>query len=163
MKLFQYIKDKWYLRKRKKQLEQAPKDLGDAIMAFDAGMTDAQRAMFAKEPSDCPGAKFHFFGGMAMRNDWGLWNKEQPLTQWFRARGIWHADDMSAIIYKAYWCFLNDVPFCLAKEAEYYEKFWTNCGIGFDGVVIPNYFPTGKPKQITFDRKGAQVNIETKK
>jgi hypothetical protein len=131
-----FIKKWWMLRKRKKLLAKAPKDLGDAILVLDKDMTDELRGKFAKEPAEHPGAKYHFFGGMAMRNNWGLWDKEQPLTKWFRARGIWHADDMSAIILKAYWCFLSDVPFHIAKEAEHYKKFWEKSGLGFDGEKL---------------------------
>lgn len=125
-------------RQRKKQLAKAPKTLFQAVEALDKYMTDDSRKRFAKEDGTSPGSNFHFGGAMAMRNNWGLWDNEQPLTKWFRDYGVWHADDMSSIIFKAYWCFLNEVNFDIEKESEFYKNFWKNQGSGFDGVELPN-------------------------
>ena len=133
-----FIKAWWQNRQRKKLLKDAPKTLYEAILKLDDLMTDEARVRFAKESGTSPGSKFHFGGGMAMRNNWGLWDKEQPLTTWFRNNGIWHADDMSSLIYKAYWCFLNDMRFDIDNEVYFYESYWKMTGVGFDGVKLEN-------------------------
>jgi hypothetical protein len=112
--------------------EQIPVSLDAALETLDKMSSQEDKDWFSKQPEEHPGAALHFNAGMAMRNSWKLWHKEEPLTQWFRARGIWHADDMSAIIYKAFWCKVNDKPFNLDKEIAYYITFWATQGIGFD-------------------------------
>lgn len=82
--------------------------------------------------------RIHHSGGMAMRNRWGLWsalNKEQettPIAQWFADRGILHADDMSAIIYMAFWAEVTCNEFDLDKRIQYYRRFWKSQGINPD-------------------------------
>jgi hypothetical protein len=122
--------------KRKRQLKRAPKDLWQAVHELYVNSDESDRNRFMREPSDHPGSQFHFGSGMAMRNIWGLWIKEQPLTQWFRSHGIWHADDMCALIYKAYWCSLHDKRFDIDKEAQHYKDYWTKQGVGFDGEKL---------------------------
>ena len=129
MKLFNF--EKWT-----KKEEIVPKNLQDAIVFLYNNSSEHERFYFSQEPADHPGSRYHFSCGRVMRNGWGLWEKEKPLTQWFRNHGIWHADDMSAIIYKAYWCFLNSAPFAIQEEAKQYETFWKKSGLGFDGKEI---------------------------
>lgn len=70
-------------------------------------------------------------GGMGMRNAWGLWH-DSPLASWFRERGIWHADDMSAIIGTAFYHRLvGDKTIddeWLAKERAFYDDYWAKAG-----------------------------------
>lgn len=126
----------WLANLRKKQLAKAPKTLLQAVEALDKSATDEDRVKFAKEDGNSPGANLHFCGGMAMRNEWGLWDKEKPLTKWFREYGVWHADDMSSIIYKSYWRFLNGKEFNMVKESIECEKYWKRQGLGFDGIKL---------------------------
>ncbi len=78
-----------------------------------------------------------FGGGMAMRNEWGLWRKTGPLNKWFRANGIWHGDDKSAIIFKTFACRVGGETLDIAKEAAHYADFWLRtAGQGFDGKQV---------------------------
>jgi hypothetical protein len=53
-------------------------------------------------PTQC-----HFNFGMALRNDWSLWDKNTILVKWFyKTYGVNHADDISGIILECLW---NDV------------------------------------------------------
>ena len=134
------ILEKWLksrkTREREAKLAKAPWTLDDAVQFLLINTPADEAAEFAKEPEDSPGASIHFTCGMAMRNGWGLWIKEQPLTQWFRQHRIWHADDMSATIYKAFWCKLNNKPFSIHEETTYYINYWFDQGLGFDGEPI---------------------------
>ena len=112
--------------------EQIPDSLDAALELFDRMSSQEDKDYFSNQSGEHPGAELHFSAGMAMRNSWKLWQKDEPLAKWFRERGIWHADDMSAIIYKAYWCKLNNKPFDLNTEVAFYEKFWADNGLGFD-------------------------------
>ena len=63
------------------------------------------------------------FNGMAMRNGLGLWTGS-PLAQFFWDNDIWHADDMSGVIFACFHRYLNGKPLKVAKEAKYYKKYW---------------------------------------
>jgi hypothetical protein len=74
----------------------------------------------------------HMFGGMSMRNSWGLWFNETAIGKFFQERGLHHGDDRSAVILKAFWCKMNDKPFSLDTEVAYYRDYWANAGVDPD-------------------------------
>lgn len=65
----------------------------------------------------------HHTLGRALRNDWGLWG-DNELTQWFNTIGIFHADDMSAIISTSFHRHLNNKDIDLDGQVAYYKKYW---------------------------------------
>jgi hypothetical protein len=112
-----------------------PENLDEALKLIIDQSREADLQEFAAIDEDSPGAYLHFGAGMAMRNAWRLWHKDGPLNEWFRANGIWHGDDKSAIIYKALYCKLKNKPFSIEDEVRYYKLFWlATAGIEFDGV-----------------------------
>jgi hypothetical protein len=152
------ILEKWLksreAKEREAELDKAPKTLDEAVQfLFDHTAAD-EKVEFSKEPE---GTSTMFWGGMAMRNNWGLWEKGQPLTQWFREHRIWHADDMSSIIYRAFWCKLNDKPFNINDEVVYYLNYWADtAGQGFDGEPLEN--PPPRKHEIKL-RNGMTIHI----
>lgn len=123
-----------------------PTTLDQAVDLILAQMTEEEKADYRLEPEDHPGARFHHFGGMAMRNDWRLWEKTGPLNEWFRSHGVWHGDDKSGLIFKALWCRLNGRELDIAAEAAHYAQFWREtAGLDFDGMQISGIDP---PKQL---------------
>lgn len=101
-----------------------PSTLDEAVDLVLSNMTEADKDAYAMEDPECPGAKYHHFGGMAMRNDWGLWYHETPLAQWFARHGIYMADDRSAVVFKALYCRLTGRSFDIGAEAMFYQQFW---------------------------------------
>ena len=156
MNIIQRTLNWWQDRCESKELEKnranAPTTLDDAVNELILGMSLEELAAFAKENPDHPGSSRHFGHGMWLRNNWDLWNRETPtdLVKWFRSNGLWHADDFSAIIYKALYCRLTNTPFDIKAEAAYYERFWRESAcLGFDGVEIPGCKrPTGSCMKI---------------
>ena len=69
-------------------------------------------------------AEFHFTTGMAMRNMWELWDKRSILNHYFNSIGIFHADDMSAIIMESFKRILNGEPIELDKQVKFYKDYW---------------------------------------
>ena len=67
--------------------------------------------------------QYHFSLGMWMRNNWGLWQGSK-LSKWFNERGIFHPDDMSAIILDSYWHHLCGLPINFEEQAEVYKQYW---------------------------------------
>ncbi len=61
--------------------------------------------------------------GMGFRNGMGLW-RLNPLTMHFRLRGIWHADDMSSIIKKSFYRYLNNEPIKFREQKKKYQEYW---------------------------------------
>lgn len=61
--------------------------------------------------------------GMGFRNGMGLW-KINPLTLYFRIRGIWHPDDMSSIIKTSFYRYLNNQPIRFREQKKKYQKYW---------------------------------------
>lgn len=112
----------------------SPKNLEDAIARLYKDGTKEQLEMFKASDERWPGANVHFTGGMAMRNAWNLHGSTGPLNEYFRSVGIWHGDDKSSLIFKALHAKLNNKPFDVAEEAEYYRLFWLRTGLDFDGV-----------------------------
>jgi hypothetical protein len=110
--------------------------LDDVVNDIVEDMTEKDIVEYKKESEKHPGSKFHFFGGMAMRNNLGLWRNDSPLTNWFSENGVFHGDDRSATIYKALWCKLNDKPFDIKKEASHYQAYWKQKGVNPDGTEI---------------------------
>lgn len=132
MKIIENIKNLF----RWKKIEVIPNDLENALEMLMSSVPSEDKERFAKRPKNKAVAQCHFGGGMNMRNNWKLWEKESNLSMWFRNRGVWHPDDMSAIIFKAFWCKLNGIYFDIDIEAEYYAEYWKREGIGFDGEKI---------------------------
>lgn len=122
-----------------KPVQLIPSTLDEAVDQIVQTMTLDDKLAFAAEDPECPGALYHHGFGTSLRNNWGLWDKNSPLAQWFRERGLWHADDFSGCIFKSLWCRLNGLQFDIEKERAYYEEFWKESGLGFDGVELPAF------------------------
>jgi hypothetical protein len=98
--------------------------LDDVVADIIAHMTPQEIVDYKQEDSEYPGIRFHFSGGMSMRNNLGLWYNETPIARWFKENGIHHGDDRSACIYKALYARLKGIPFDIAAEARYYKEWW---------------------------------------
>ena len=68
-------------------------------------------------------AKYHFSLGMAIRNRWGLW-RGSPLAKQMQKMGFTHADDMSSVILKTFWCKRHKQDFRLQERAAHYKAYW---------------------------------------
>jgi hypothetical protein len=120
-------------------IDNIPETLDEAVDTIMAQMSEQDRAWFRDTPDAA--ASIHHGPGTALRNGWGLWDKESPLAVWFRARGLWHADDFSGTIFDAVSARLRGEPFDLAAEVAHYTAFWRESGCGFDGERIPGHVP----------------------
>lgn len=66
----------------------------------------------------------HFGLGRQIRNEWGMWNPDSDLYKWFAAKGIFHADDMSGIIFTSFERRLRNEPIDLDGQIEFYKNYW---------------------------------------
>lgn len=69
--------------------------------------------------------KYHFSVGMNIRNAWGLWKEDSTLHGHFKERfGLFHADDMSGLIFHCFHKAINDKPWEAEEKAQYYLEYW---------------------------------------
>ena len=98
-----------------------PKNLTEALERLETEITYEDLERFRKD--GVPPA-WHFSGGMAMRNAWGLWQPNTPLVKYFKRLGVWHADDMSGIIMKCLVRRLKGEPLLVKNQVRAIKAFW---------------------------------------
>jgi hypothetical protein len=96
----------------KKQEEFIPNDFYEAVNFL----------IEQKVPINNP--MFHFFGGMSLRNNWGLWHNETAIAKWFTEKGLYHGDDRFDILQKAVKSKINGSNFDIDYEIKYYQDWW---------------------------------------
>lgn len=101
-----------------------PIDIEDCFKQLDQQLkTTAVNEYKSKTEKDATTLS-HFGLGLWMRNNWGLW-KGSRLSTYFNKLGISHPDDMSSIILKSYYRFLNKQSIDLNKQIEEHKEFWS--------------------------------------
>lgn len=81
-------------------------------------------------------SKFHFMAGMGVRNYYGLW-QSNGLTKYFNEKlGIYHADDMSGILFEALWNRIHEQTYNPAPTIERFEAHWAKSGTNMKGEKI---------------------------
>ena len=81
----------------------------------------------------------HHSLGRFVRNTWGLWetdeSKKSDIVKFFNSWGIYHADDMSAIIFQSLRKLLidRDADIEFEKQVQHYKDFWKKHGFQ-DGI-----------------------------
>jgi hypothetical protein len=68
--------------------------------------------------------ELHYTVGRYIRNNWGLLHKKGDLYWFFRAHGIWNADDMSSIIITSAWRMMHNKPIDLERQFDFIITFW---------------------------------------
>ncbi|KKN37358.1 hypothetical protein LCGC14_0764190 [marine sediment metagenome] len=101
-----------------------PKTLDEAIQKLDELFSQKEKDFITSSPESVM-IQYHHSTGRWIRNNWGLWAKEDnELKQWFKKLDITHADDMSGIILKSYWRFKNDKTLSLKDQTQVYKDYW---------------------------------------
>lgn len=108
-----------------------PKTLEEALDHLNSTLPPESRAMVlqAADVHEFMG-QVHHFAGMALRNKWGLWFADSPLHMWFRDKlQIWHADDMSSLIYYGLFHRVRGTTPNYTEEVARYKEHWRKQGI----------------------------------
>lgn len=117
-----------------------PTNLEDILDYLDKSVSKEDKAEFLKSKL----GSFHNSIGRAMRNDWGLWDQNSEISQWFLSIGIWHADDMSGIILDSFRRRLIGLDIELNYQVENYKFYWKNSKGPESKVVIKFDKKTGE-------------------
>ena len=112
-----------------------PKDIDEAIDTLDTILSAEDKQYLTDSTSTMRGfvAATHFGLGMWMRNNWGLWGGSR-LQRYFRDRQVFHPDDMSGEILKAYYKKKIQGMEYSAEEAIEPDN------VGDNGIKIIRYF-----------------------
>lgn len=101
-----------------------PNNIDEVLIHLDQHVTEKDKKLI-RSITEEDMWDYHHTVGRAMRNDWGLWDRNSNLHQWFfKTLNIWHADDMSGIIMTSYWRHLNGVALDLENQTDRYHKHW---------------------------------------
>jgi len=100
-----------------------PANLDDCIRHIDAMWSDSVKNEVMKMTEEEFISRAHFGFGLWMRNNWGLWAGSR-LAVYFNGIGIFHPDDMSAIILTSYYRKLKGENIRLDEQVKYYQNYW---------------------------------------
>ena len=104
--------------------ETPPKNLDEAIAYFENHWNNAEKTNFKILPEEEATTKLHLSVGMWIRNTWIHGNRDTCLTNYFHTLGIFHPDDMSAIILTSLHRKLNDRKIDLQAQVKSYQDYW---------------------------------------
>ena len=102
-----------------------PKNIKEALRMMDIVISEEElKEEIRTKTEDEIGGKYHHSLGRWIRNNWNLWDENSDLHQWFKKRGIFHADDMSGIIMNSYSRKLKKQPIKLEEQIQHYKDYW---------------------------------------
>jgi hypothetical protein len=91
-----------------------------------------------------PPSAAHFGGGMALRNDWSLWEKETPLKRdAVENYKIAHADDLSGLILAWTWSIVRKESFSPLAYCTRFHNHWN--AMGTTSLQAGGYSDEGRP------------------
>lgn len=113
-------------------MDNTPKTLEEAVEILTNDNIDSIEEIKGMGEDDFL-ARAHHGLGRNLRNAWGLWFNDEPLSQWFNSLGIVHGDDRSSIILTSFYRSLLEMDFDVDKQVEHYKDFWRKQGFK-DGI-----------------------------
>jgi hypothetical protein len=122
----QRVRQRFWHWERYAPLLPVPKTLSEAVVQlYEIASKDQIIAVMQfKDPGLYTGAAHHGFG-RELRNAWQLWDNKSSLRLWFLVHlGLKHADDISSVILRCFWCTLHGEPWLVAEQVEVYYRHW---------------------------------------
>jgi len=124
-----------------------PKNLDECLEQLKKDTPKKELEKF-KNLSETDVCLYHHGCGTNMRNSWGLWSKTSPLVKYFNSISIFHADDMSSIIFKSFHRYLNDTDLKLDEQVKFYQDYWRAEGFKDGNPLNDSKDNYRKPKNI---------------
>ncbi len=66
----------------------------------------------------------HYGLGKWIRNNWGLWEGNSPISKTLYSMHLWHAEDMSTLILTSYHRHINNKPLELKQQVDHFIGYW---------------------------------------
>jgi len=102
-----------------------PTKLSECFKLLDNILSEAPDGDWFKEAEEDDAiAQSHHGLGTWIRNNWGLWEEDGMLHEYFTKLGLKHPDDMSGVILTSYHRHLNNKEIGLDEQIKHYIKFW---------------------------------------
>jgi hypothetical protein len=101
-----------------------PCNLEEALDMLISGASPEDIKVIKSHSAEHMSSAVHFGFGIAIRNNWSLWEKDTPLVNWFKGIGITHADDMSGIINTSFCHRVRGEDIALDEQVEMYQAHW---------------------------------------
>lgn len=103
-----------------------PRNLEECFIGLENEWSQELIGIFRNESEgDLP--QYHHGLGQAIRNRW-IHPRGSHLSKFFEDLGIFHPDDMSAIILTSFHRYLNDKDIRLDEQRIYFARYWLNMG-----------------------------------
>lgn len=102
----------------------SPCNLDEAVVALGYVISSKDKELFQEWSEEKFVSALHHSLGRWIRNNWGLWDERSKLHKWFKALGIWHADDMSGIIITSYYRETHNLPRRFGEQVQLYIEYW---------------------------------------
>lgn len=128
-KLINWITNWWNDQPQENNI---PSDLSEALDWLEEHVPEDEQRDIAN--GDLSASRGHFRIGRWMRNNWGLWQKNSELYDYFVDLGIRHPDDMTGIILDAFDARLRGENFSLKSRVEHYRSHWEKQGADPDTI-----------------------------
>jgi len=100
-----------------------PKNLEDAIEQLNISFPDSLKNNIKTLTENQFTAEYHFSTGLAIRNNWNLWQGSR-LSHYFHRKGIKHPDDMSGIILTSFHRQLAGKDIDLDGQIKNYKQYY---------------------------------------
>jgi hypothetical protein len=100
-----------------------PRNLEDCLIQIDQLLPDSVKHSISTHTEDEFSVVMHLSLGLWIRNNWGLW-KGSRLSNFFYEIGVFHPDDMSAIILDSYYRRSTGKDIKLEEQVKYYQDYW---------------------------------------
>jgi hypothetical protein len=111
-----------------------PKNFEECIAQLDTLINDSLKQWVICLPDGRFCGIVHHSFGMYLRNNWGLWG-DSELAENLYEMGIFHPDDMSAIILDSYQRKLKGEEIKLEEQLKYYQDYWKESGTPIDSLL----------------------------
>lgn len=106
-----------------------PKTLDEAVEILYTDIKKQQKDFYEKVKNGQEKlSSYHHTTGRNIRNSWGLW-AGSDLRDFFFDLGLYHADDMSGIIFESVQAKIRGNKFDVDAAVKYYQDFWEDQGI----------------------------------
>jgi len=104
-----------------------PTKLSECFKQLDDILSDAPDGDWFKDADEDDAiAQSHHGLGTWIRNNWGLFEEDGQLHEYFTKLGLKHPDDMSGVILTSYHRHLNNKELELDGQIKNYIQFWKN-------------------------------------
>lgn len=97
-----------------------PKNPDEALMHLDCSTSAAFKNKFKNLEESKAITMAHFGLGRRIRNGWHLWDAENDLYNYFKAKSILNPEDISSILLRSFHRKLNNLEVDFDKQIEHY-------------------------------------------